>query len=268
MMANNRVKPEELELELKKQELEALEIDLSERELELETLKSEISYVTTRFAKVLLPRYARIERLRLLIISLIAKNRPEDEASQIITEMTNDQLREETPNLNEEVEEDFDLPIESAEETIFFKPDDDFKKLYREAAKAMHPDLANNEKDRVRREELMRQVNDAYSTGDADRLERLLAEWESSPENVEGEDAAAQLVRIIRKIHQVKNRFETIEQEISEISLSEEYQLWEKVKEAETEGRNFINDLAKELDEQISTLQKELRIKRKNEKVK
>ncbi len=266
-MANNRVKPEELELELKKQELEALEIDLSERELELETLKSEISYVTTRFAKVLLPRYARIERLRLLIISLIAKNRPEDEASQIITEMTNDQLREEAPNLNEEgEEEDFDLPIESAEETKFFKPDDDFKKLYREAAKAMHPDLANNEKDRVRREELMRQVNDAYSTGDADRLEKLLAEWESSPENVEGEDAAAQLVRIIRKIHQVKNRFETIEQEISEISLSEEYQLWEKVKEAETEGRNFINDLAKELDEQISTLQKELRAKRIKER--
>ena len=109
----------------------------------------------------------------------------------------------------------------------------------------------------------MRKVNAAYSAGDQKWLETLLTEWESSPENVQGEDAASELVRTIRKIHQIQKRIETIEGEQDEILTSDEYQLLEKENEADAQGHNYIADLAKELDKEIFDLAKELASRRK-----
>ena len=47
-----------------------------------------------------------------------------------------------------------------------FKPSQNLKQLYRDVAKLIHPDLATDEKERLRRQELMAQVNQAYENGD------------------------------------------------------------------------------------------------------
>jgi hypothetical protein len=59
-----------------------------------------------------------------------------------------------------------------------------------------------------------------YEEGDEDRLEAILREWEMSPEPGKGDGFGAELIRVIRKISQVKERLCEIEAEIPEIIMS------------------------------------------------
>ena len=58
-----------------------------------------------------------------------------------------------------------------------FKSSESLKKLYREVAKAIHPDLTTDEKERVRREKLMAEANLAYGEGNEAKLQSILSEW-------------------------------------------------------------------------------------------
>ena len=78
--------------------------------------------------------------------------------------------------------------------------------LYRTLAKAVHPDLATNPEDRERRTSWMADVNIAYQTNDADRLQELWERWQHSPDNVSGAGVGADLIRLIRQIAQVRAR--------------------------------------------------------------
>jgi DnaJ-domain-containing protein 1 len=67
-------------------------------------------------------------------------------------------------------------------------------------AKRIHPDLATDSEDRLRRQILMAEANRAFEEGDEDRLRRILHEYEASPDAVKGDGAGADLIRAIRKI--------------------------------------------------------------------
>ena len=139
-----------------------------------------------------------------------------------------------------------------------FKPSENLKSLYREAAKRFHPDLATNEKDRTRLTMLMADVNDAYKAGDEEKLRKILREWEDSPENIAGDDVGAMLIRTIRKIAQVQNRLSTILLDIHLLKTSDLFLFWDRVQEAEKENRNFFDEMGAELDLQISEQQNNL----------
>lgn len=104
----------------------------------------------------------------------------------------------------------------------------------------------------------MAEANRAYEEGDEERLEAILREWESSPESVKGEGVGIDLVRIIRKISQVEERFHTIEIEIAQLKESDLYKLKLKVEEDEKQGRDLLAEMAKQLDKQISDASKRL----------
>lgn len=61
------------------------------------------------------------------------------------------------------------------------RPTDEARKLYRELARKAHPDLAQDEKERARREEFITRVNAAYGRGDEALLEELAQEWAAGP---------------------------------------------------------------------------------------
>jgi hypothetical protein len=61
------------------------------------------------------------------------------------------------------------------------RPSDEARKLYRELARKAHPDLAQEEAERARREEFIARVNGAYGRGDEAQLRELAAEWEAGP---------------------------------------------------------------------------------------
>ena len=56
---------------------------------------------------------------------------------------------------------------------------DAVRKLFRDVAKAVHPDLADNEHARQHRHTLMIEANRAYALGDERRLRAILHAWES-----------------------------------------------------------------------------------------
>jgi hypothetical protein len=59
-------------------------------------------------------------------------------------------------------------------------PTGDLKKLFREAAKRMHPDLAPDDATRKHAEAFMKRLNQAFGAGDAEAIVDLVRQWESS----------------------------------------------------------------------------------------
>jgi hypothetical protein len=61
------------------------------------------------------------------------------------------------------------------------RPSEEARRLYRELARKAHPDLAQEDGERARREEFITRVNAAYARGDEDELRELAAEWAAGP---------------------------------------------------------------------------------------
>ncbi|MGW3156591.1 J domain-containing protein [Streptomyces sp. NPDC001089] len=61
------------------------------------------------------------------------------------------------------------------------RPSDEARKLYRELARKAHPDLAQDEDERMRRDEFISRVNAAYARGDEALLRELSEEWAAGP---------------------------------------------------------------------------------------
>ncbi|MEV6588360.1 hypothetical protein [Streptomyces acidicola] len=71
-----------------------------------------------------------------------------------------------------------DQPVRPPERV---RPSEEARKLYRELARKAHPDLAQDETERKRRDEFITRVNAAYGRGDEALLRELSAEWDAGP---------------------------------------------------------------------------------------
>ncbi|MEU5820815.1 hypothetical protein [Streptomyces sp. NPDC047803] len=61
------------------------------------------------------------------------------------------------------------------------RPTEESRKLYRDLVRRAHPDLAQDETERTRRDEFIARVNAAYGRGDEAVLRELAEEWEAGP---------------------------------------------------------------------------------------
>jgi hypothetical protein len=104
----------------------------------------------------------------------------------------------------------------------------------------------------------MAEVNLAYENGDEAKLRSILADWESSPDTVEGEGVGAELVRVIRKIAQIQKRLTNIDAEIRQLNTSDLYQLRAKADEAEKQGRDVLQEMASQAEQQIAGAKRRL----------
>jgi hypothetical protein len=135
---------------------------------------------------------------------------------------------------------------------------DDAKRLFRQLARLIHPDLAGDARERERRTNLMVAANDAYEQGDLAALERMLADWHASPEAVTGSGAAAELERTLRRIAQMEAGIVRIDDELAELEASAMGWLRRRVDKAAREGWDLLAHMVRELDRQISEAQLEL----------
>jgi DnaJ-domain-containing protein 1 len=213
-----RLTPEEEEVERKRAELDALETDLAQRELDLATLHAELHAFERKYQQVIGIRYAELDRIEAQITEYMAY-------------------------------------LESSQD---FKPSDSLKKLYRDLAKQIHPDLATDEADRARRQDLMAAANQAYENADEDQLREILHQWQNSPESVKGDGIGAELIRLLRQISQSRERLKSIDKEIKAIEQTKLYQLKIQTIEAERAGKDLLTEMALQLDEQISNTQRKL----------
>lgn len=234
--------PEERELEKKRAELAALEEELAEREVELATLQAELHVFEQRYLRIVGVRYAELDEINAQIAEARARLFPDSEAARKEAQQARAQARESAGAATDAF---------TAETREKFKPSDDLKKLYRDLARRMHPDLATDAQERARRHQLMVEVNRAYEAGDEARLQEILRDWQRSPESIKDEGVGAELIRIIRKIAQAKERIVVIQTEIEGLEESELAELKRKAEDAEDEDRDLLAEMAADLEEEI-----------------
>ncbi|HEY8549700.1 MAG TPA: hypothetical protein VIL35_07085 [Vicinamibacterales bacterium] len=128
---------------------------------------------------------------------------------------------------------------------------DAIRKLFRDVARAIHPDLARDEHTRDRRHALMIEANRAYALRDEEQLRRILEAWERSPEAIEGTDPASTRLRLERRITQIEEQLESFARELAELQASPLYELKAMVDEAAARGRDLIADMVRRLKRDI-----------------
>src|SRR5829696_5728303 len=158
------------ELVRRKAQLQVLTRQLLERERGLAAYRNELAAFETRYRKALGTRYARLDELA----ERLDETRDADR----------DPLGPD-PDPDDPAERDHEQEPERRAPVS-----DEAKRLFRQLARLIHPDLAGDAAERERRTNLMVAANDAYEQGDVAALERLLADWHASPEAVTGSGAA------------------------------------------------------------------------------
>jgi len=239
-----RLKPEEEEVLRKREELAAIRATLAERELELVDLRSQLAAFEGRYLRQVGTLYAELDEWKARISELDARLHPSDASTAQAEEA------------REHARQTFEEAHGGASEAKDFSPSPELKRMYREAAKRIHPDLATDPADRERRTRFMAEANRAYETGDAEALRRILDEFQDGADAVTGEGIGAELIRIIRQISLAKTRLSAIEQELAALRKSEIALLKKQAEEIQEEGRDLLAELAAAVREQIDRARK------------
>ncbi|MFZ4279480.1 J domain-containing protein [Streptomyces rhizosphaericola] len=163
---------------------------LIEFEIAVETFRVEVENFSRLHHQKLGPMYARLDELDAQIAEARAARTgdPEDlrkakEARDIVMPM---------PGVDELFHDWMDSDGLSPEASAMLteqpvrppkrvRPSEEARRLYRELARKAHPDLAQDEPERERRDEFITRVNAAYGRGDVELLTELAAEWAAGP---------------------------------------------------------------------------------------
>ena len=155
----------------------ALEQQLALRDRELTVLKTELLALQDRYLTEIGPLYAELAELDAEVAEVEIRLGLRPAESQELIDAEDD--TEPTAGCS-------NLSVPSA----------DLKRIFRDVAKAVHPDRATDDAARFRRHSLMAEANRAYAEQDEDRLRLILRAWEQSPEAIVGETAEALEARL------------------------------------------------------------------------
>ncbi|MBM3150945.1 MAG: J domain-containing protein [Chloroflexi bacterium] len=212
-------KPEEKELNARRAIVAEMEDVLANCELEHATLLAELRSFQRIYIETVGCLIAQLDELEAQIAEVIARKQTVDETSMHSAATARQKAKESAQSTARD--NYADLPNNE------FTPTEEIKKLFRDVAKKIHPDLASNNEDRGIRDELMKKANDAYRKGEVEKLRLIAEEYEARPENIEGDSIGAQLVRVIRKIDIVSKHVSEIKGYYS-ACLSKNRHLWRK----------------------------------------
>jgi hypothetical protein len=242
------LKPEEMELLRKRDEQKAAQNELAERELRVTNLRAELGAFERQYLHVVGQHYAELDEYKAQRAERLAAEQPDNERAQQSAREARAHANETKTGAGEK----------SEDEPRAFKASPEMKRVYRDVAKRIHPDLTSDREDRATRQQLMARANEAYERGDEKALAKILTEYESSPEAFHGEGPAAELVRAIRRISQVRGRLAEIEAESQALLRSDLYQLRLRVEEAAQDGRDVLNEMIQKTEEQIAEAKRRL----------
>ena len=128
---------------------------------------------------------------------------------------------------------------------------DAVRKLFRDVAKTIHPDLAGDDVARDRRHALMVEANRAYALGDEAQLRWILHAWEKSPEAVQGSDREAMRLRFTRRIAQIEEQLDMFASDLAALKASPLGALKTMVDDAAAKGKDLVREMVARLKRDI-----------------
>lgn len=244
----NRLKtPEEVELEHKYQQLAEVKADLQKREQSFSSLKSEIRMFEQVYEDILGVRIQTLENLEWQLKGLLGETTVESSTESLNQSPSYTHFHHTTDLLDE----DESLQGDAANLSL--------KSLYRGVAKAVHPDLAADEIERFRRQELMAIANEAYQSGNRQVLIDLLSEWEQTPLAYGSEmDIALELVRVIRQLAAVQQNIHAVIRQTEELKQTDIYHFKLRVDDALGDGVDLLAEMAAAVDLDIVRIKRRL----------
>ncbi|MEY9928144.1 hypothetical protein ABH926_002778 [Catenulispora sp. GP43] len=202
-------------------ELAGLADELSQAEAELAEVRNQLAVFGRAHARMFAPLLAELDEIEARIAEVHAarSGRADDRRD---AETARERAQQSARQADEEkVRATRAEPPRPA-------PTGEAKRMYRKLARRCHPDLADDEADRQRREVFMARVNDAYTRGDIGLLAQLSREWEA-----EGGDASSSAPpkdpgerrklkeHLQQALSSVHNRLDRIREELSAARESE-----------------------------------------------
>ncbi|MEU3402492.1 J domain-containing protein [Streptomyces sp. NPDC006670] len=168
----------------------AAEQALIEFEIAVETFRVEVENFSRLHHQKLGPMYSRLDELDALIAEAKAARsgdaedlRRAREARSLVMPMPGvDELFHDWLG-SDGISDDAaamltDRPVRPPERV---RPSEEVRRLYRELVRRAHPDLAQDEAERTRRDAFIARVNAAYGRGEEQLLRELAEEWDAGP---------------------------------------------------------------------------------------
>ena len=220
------------------QDLADLHAQVSELETRVGERATEVARVTRELTAFKIDYRLRVGRLH-------------EELDELETAIAEAELGEISRRLEGDEPRADAQPGELPSEPLARYTSDAVRKLFRDVAKAIHPDLAEDEDTRHRRHALMIEANRAYALGDEERLRWILEAWERRPEAIEGGDADATRSRLARRIAQLQDQHALFNRELDAVKDSPMWALKTMVDEAASNGKDLIRDMVARLKRDI-----------------
>jgi hypothetical protein len=143
-----------------------------------------------------------------------------------------------------------DQPVRPPERV---RPSEEARRRYRELARKAHPDLAQEEDERKRREEFLTRVNAAYARGDEEALRELAEEWAAGPAPAErGPSRSEELYARLEWLARRKELLTVVARELEESAIGS------MLKIAPDDPDRLLDEVAEQLLAQVAEREAEL----------
>lgn len=139
-----------------------------------------------------------------------------------------------------------------------FRPEVELRKLFRELARRVHPDRAEDSEDRLRRHDFMSEASRAYRNKDHRRLQWLLEHWLATPRLAPQGDHRSRIARTNQKIAWARYRIQEMNHLIAELQSSSLAEMRREQAAAAAEGRNLVAEMRARLMRDIDKAQADL----------
>jgi len=121
------------------------------------------------------------------------------------------------------------------------------RRLFRDVAKAIHPDLAEDQTARDRRHAMMVEANRAYALRDEERLRWILQSWSTGPDTVDDAHPEATRVRLQRRVAQLEEQLAFAAADLDALKQKPMWRLKTMVDEAAIAGKDLVRDMVARL---------------------
>ncbi|MBI1355247.1 MAG: hypothetical protein GC160_12940 [Acidobacteria bacterium] len=139
-----------------------------------------------------------------------------------------------------------------------FRPENELRSLFRELARRVHPDRAEDAEDRQRRHEFMAEASRAYRNRDHRRLQWLLEHWMATPRIAPSHAIDSRIARANQKIAWARYRIQEMNHLIAELHGSPLAEMRRECEQAAREGRNLVAEMRVRVLDDLARAQAEL----------